>query len=218
VTAPTSPPDERARIINAARAIVETGGVDALSMRKLAAELGVAHTAIYWHVGGRDELIAAIIDAFLADLGDITPRGRTPRQRMESVAREIHRQVVQHRALVALAMEQGRFPGMWFPAQVALAREVTAAGLKGAEAARAVTSLLYLTGAFVMLEAAFEEHADEAHATVDLWNGVEDPSIDRGLRARMAKGFDASVVFDDTLEAVLDAVLAKASAGRAERS
>ena len=207
---PASAPDERTRIISAARAIVETGGVDALSMRKLAAELGVAHTAIYWHVGGRDELIAAIIDAFLADLGDITPRGRTPRLRMESVAREIHRQVVQHRALVAAAMEQGRFPGMWFPAQVALAREVTAAGLKGAEAARAVTSLLYLAGAFVMLEAAFEEHADEAHATVDLWNGVEDPTIDRGLRARMAKGFDASDVFDDTLAAVLDAVLAKA--------
>ena len=82
---PAPAPDERARIIAAARAMVEAGGVEALSMRKLAAELGVAHTAIYWHVGGRDELVAAIIDAFLADLGDITPRGRTPRQRMASV-------------------------------------------------------------------------------------------------------------------------------------
>jgi TetR/AcrR family transcriptional regulator, tetracycline repressor protein len=100
-------------------------------------------------------------------------------------------------------------PAMWFPAQVALAREVTAAGLEGSEAARAVTSLLYLTGAFVMLEAAFEEHADEARATVDLWNGVEDPRIDRGLRARMARGFDAAAVFDDTLEALLDAMLAR---------
>jgi TetR/AcrR family transcriptional regulator, tetracycline repressor protein len=197
-------PDERSRIVAAARGIVEDGGADALSMRKLAAELGVAHTAIYWHVGGRDELIAAVVDAFLADLGDITPKGRSPRQRMASVAREIHRQVVEHRDLVALAMDRGRFPGMWFPAQVALAREVTAAGLKGAEAARAVTSLLYLTGAFVMLEAAFEEHAEAAQATVGLWNGVDDPDIDRGLRTRMARGFDASSVFDDTLDAVLD--------------
>jgi AcrR family transcriptional regulator len=173
-------------------------------MRKLAAELGVAHTAIYWHVGTRDELVDAAVDSFLADLGDITPAGRTPRERMRSVAREIHRQVVEHRALVALAMERGRFPGMWFPAQVALAREVSAAGLKGAEAARAVTTLLYLAGAFVMLEAAFEEHAHEAQATVELWRGVEDPSIDRGLRTRMAKGFDAAAVFEDALEAVLD--------------
>jgi TetR/AcrR family tetracycline transcriptional repressor len=201
----------RAPIVAAARTIVEQGGAEALSMRKLAAELGVAHTAIYWHVGGRDELVAAVVDAFLADLGEITPTGRTPRQRMASVAREIHRQVVEHRALVALAMEQGRFPGMWFPAQVALAREVSAAGLSGTDAARAVTALLYLTGAFVMLEAAFEEHADEAQATVELWRGIEDPTIDRGLRTRMAKGFDAASVFDDTLEAVLDWIEAKAS-------
>jgi len=202
---------ERDRIVAAARGMVEAGGVDALSMRKLAAELDVAHTAIYWHVGSRDDLVGAVIDAFLADLGDITPTGRTPRARMESVAREIRRQVVEHRALVALAMEQGRFPGMWFPAQVALAREVSAAGVKGAEAARAVTSLLYLAGAFVMLEAAFEEHAHEAQATVELWRGVEDPRIDRGLRTRMARGFDAASVFEDTLEAVLDWIIAKAT-------
>jgi TetR/AcrR family transcriptional regulator, tetracycline repressor protein len=205
---------ERDRIVGAARGLIEAGGVDALSMRKLAAELGVAHTAIYWHVGGREELVDAVVDAFLADLGEIAPRGRAPRQRMASVAREIHRQVVEHRALVGLAMERGRFPAMWFPAQVALAREATAAGLEGSEAARAVTSLLYLTGAFVMLEAAFEEHADEARATVDLWNGVEDPRIDRGLRVRMARGFDAAAVFDDTLEALLDAMLARARDNR----
>jgi AcrR family transcriptional regulator len=197
---------ERDRIIAAARRVIETGGVEALSMRKLAAELDVAHTAIYWHVGSRDELVDAVVDAFLADLGDITPTGRSPRDRMRSVAREIHRQVVEHRALVALAMERGRFPGMWFPAQVALAREVSATGLKGAEAARAVTTVLYVTGAFVMLEAAFEEHAQEAQATVELWRGVEDPSIDRSLRTRMAKGFDAAAVFEDALDAVLDAI------------
>ena len=76
---------ERDRIVAAARGMVEAGGVDALSMRKLAAELDVAHTAIYWHVGSRDELVGAVIDAFLADLGDITPTGRTPRARDSAV-------------------------------------------------------------------------------------------------------------------------------------
>lgn len=209
---------ERDRIVGAARRVIETGGVDALSMRKLAAELEVAHTAIYWHVGSRDELVDAVVDTFLADLGDLAPSGRSPRERMRSVAREIHRQVVEHRALVALAMERGRFPGMWFPAQVALAREVSAAGLKGADAARAVTAVLYVTGAFVMLEAAFEEHAQEAHATAALWRGVEDPSIDRGLRTRMAKGFDAASVFEDTLEAVLDSITGRRAGRPSERT
>ena len=44
-----------------------------------------------------------------------------------------------------------------------------------------------------------------------LWRAVDDPSIDRGLRARMAKGFDATSVFEDTLEAVLDWIIAKAT-------
>jgi AcrR family transcriptional regulator len=186
--------------------MVEEGGVDALSMRKLAAELGVAHTAIYWHVGGRDELVNAVVDAFLADLGEITPRGRTPRQRMASIAHEVRRQVVEHRALVALAMDHGRFTGMWFPAQVALAREVSAAGLTGADAARAVMSLLYVTGAFVMLESALDELAVESHATAALWRVVEDPGVDAALRTRMAKGLDTGAVFADVLDAILDRI------------
>ncbi len=69
---------------------------------------------------------------------------------------------------------------MWFPAQVALAREVTAAGLTGADAARAVTSVLYLAGAFVMLETTLAEHADETRGTVELWQTVS--TIPRSTR------------------------------------
>ena len=50
------------RIIDVAREIVRTGGVDALSMRKLSAELGVAPTAIYWHVGDRRRLLDAVLE------------------------------------------------------------------------------------------------------------------------------------------------------------
>ena len=46
-------PVDRERVVNTARALIEGGGVDAVSMRKLAAEMGVAPTAVYWHVGSR---------------------------------------------------------------------------------------------------------------------------------------------------------------------
>ncbi|MDZ4827375.1 MAG: helix-turn-helix domain-containing protein [Actinomycetota bacterium] len=177
----TATQPERARIVAVARRLVERDGPDALSMRKLAADLGVAHTAIYWHVGGRDELIGAIVDSFIADLGEVRPRGRSPRTRMESIALDVHRQAVEHRALVSLAFEQGRATALWQPAHVALAREVEAAGLRGAAAARAVQTILYLAGAFVTLEAALEEHA-ETRAAVAL----------------------SRRVFSDALEAVLD--------------
>jgi AcrR family transcriptional regulator len=198
---------ERARIVSVARRIAERDGADALTMRRLAAELGVAHTAIYWHVGDRSALLGAVADDFLAELGEITPRGRTPRRRMASIAHEVRRQVVEHRTLVALAMEHGRFPAMWFPAQVALAREISAVGRRGADAARAVASILYLAGAFVVLEAALEEHAGATQGTAQLWRDAADPQIDDGLRAHMAHGVDPGRVFDDVLDAVLDRIV-----------
>jgi TetR/AcrR family transcriptional regulator, tetracycline repressor protein len=195
---------ERERILVAARNLLEVGGPDALSMRRLASQLGVAHTAIYWHVGGRDDLIGAIVDEFIAELGEIKPKGRGPRQRTESIVRGIWNQVAQHPVLVSLALEHGRFATMWFPAQLALAREVSASGLKGSDAARAVTTLLYVTGAFVTLESALAEHAGEAQESAELWSAVEDPAIEKGLRTRMARGVDVAAVFDDTLDAVLN--------------
>ena len=182
---------ERERIIAAARAgSSSSDGVDALSMRKLAAELGVAHTAIYWHVGGRDELVDAVIDSFLADLGDITPRGRTPPS-AHGVGRARDPPAGRRAPCTGRARDgAGPLPRACGSPRRSRSRERSARPVsEGADAARAVTSLLYLAGAFVMLETAFEEHADEAQATVDLWNGVEDPRIDRGSASTHGQGF-----------------------------
>ena len=44
-------PVTRDAIVDAAMGLVEAQGIDALTMRRLSDELGVAVTAIYWHVG-----------------------------------------------------------------------------------------------------------------------------------------------------------------------
>ena len=50
-------PVSRDRVVRVATAIVDARGVDALSMRGLATELGVTAMALYRHVGSRDELL-----------------------------------------------------------------------------------------------------------------------------------------------------------------
>ncbi|MEU1688086.1 GntR family transcriptional regulator [Micromonospora sp. NPDC005707] len=57
----------RERVLRTAVALADEGGLAAVSMRQIAAELGVATMSLYRHVRGRDELILAMADAVLAD-------------------------------------------------------------------------------------------------------------------------------------------------------
>ncbi|GAB2916849.1 TetR/AcrR family transcriptional regulator [Rhodococcus aerolatus] len=49
-------------ILSAALRLVDAEGLDALSMRRLAGELGVAAPSLYHHVAGKAELLDALVD------------------------------------------------------------------------------------------------------------------------------------------------------------
>ena len=53
----TAPPLDRDRLIAAAFAQLEEDGLEGLSMRRLAARLGVQAPALYWHVADKAELL-----------------------------------------------------------------------------------------------------------------------------------------------------------------
>jgi AcrR family transcriptional regulator len=61
----------RERIVAAAIALIERDGPEALTMRRLAGELGVEAMSLYNHVANRDELLAAIGDRMLEPLREI---------------------------------------------------------------------------------------------------------------------------------------------------
>jgi AcrR family transcriptional regulator len=62
VARPTIPLLSRELIVETALGIIDAGGVDALSMRRLAAKLGVRSPSIYHHFAGKDEILEAIVD------------------------------------------------------------------------------------------------------------------------------------------------------------
>jgi AcrR family transcriptional regulator len=55
----------RERVVEAAQALVHAAGVDSLSMRQLAGELGVTATALYYHVGSKDALLDEVFCALM---------------------------------------------------------------------------------------------------------------------------------------------------------
>jgi AcrR family transcriptional regulator len=65
---PTRVPLSRPRVLEAAIALADGSGVDGLSMRKLAQELGVVPMALYKHVANKDELLDGMIDVVIGEI------------------------------------------------------------------------------------------------------------------------------------------------------
>jgi AcrR family transcriptional regulator len=61
-------PLSKARVLDAAVALADEGGVDALSMRKIAQALGVVPMALYKHVANKNELLDGMIDAVVGEI------------------------------------------------------------------------------------------------------------------------------------------------------
>ncbi|MET0237973.1 MAG: TetR/AcrR family transcriptional regulator C-terminal domain-containing protein [Kibdelosporangium sp.] len=58
----------RPEIVSAALRYVDEHGLDALSMRALAKEMGVYPTALYWHIGTKAQLVGAATATVLDDI------------------------------------------------------------------------------------------------------------------------------------------------------
>lgn len=180
-------------VVEVAGRIVDAHGADALTMRRLADELGVAVTSIYWHVGNRDELVDALVDRLIADMGTLRARGTTPRERIASLARAMRKKLLERPQLVALAHERTRTPAMFQPVQDAIARELAEMGLPDDETALALRALQLHVITSVLLVRSIDRY------------GANEP-------------VDAVEVFEFTLAAMLDALEARAGAPSSERS
>lgn len=57
----------RHRLLAAALRVLEREGIGGLSMRKVAAELGVKAASLYWHVRNKEQLLDLLTDELMAD-------------------------------------------------------------------------------------------------------------------------------------------------------
>lgn len=91
----------RRRLVRAGIAIADAEGVAALTMRRLAAELGTSAMSLYRHVQNRDQLLALMVDAAYAQAHLPTPAPPDWRSRLELSARAQWRLYQDHPWLAA---------------------------------------------------------------------------------------------------------------------
>lgn len=93
-------------IVSRAVEVADTEGLDAVSMRRLATELGVGTMSLYRHVPGKSELLDLMIDHVNAMPEGAPPTDLGWREHLEMCARGSYRNYLQHAWL--LQVDQSR--------------------------------------------------------------------------------------------------------------
>ncbi|MEO6125196.1 MAG: TetR/AcrR family transcriptional regulator [Ilumatobacteraceae bacterium] len=83
------------RVIMTALALIDADGLEAMTVRRLAAELATGSASLYRHIASRDELLVLIVDHVLGDI--VLPVAALPgRTRVEQLAAELRRVLIAH--------------------------------------------------------------------------------------------------------------------------
>lgn len=87
-------PLSRERVLRAAVALADQGGIGSVTMRRLGQELGVEAMSLYKHVKNKDDLLDGIVDLVVGDI-DVPPAGTPWKEAMR------HRAVSAHEVMLA---------------------------------------------------------------------------------------------------------------------
>ena len=143
----------RERILEAALAIVDEDGVEALSMRRLAAALGVDPMAIYHHVPGKPAVLDGLVERVFGTLPAGRKAGAMWQEQVRAFARSYYALLRAHLHLVIYLTADARSGA---PAALvageALYAALADAGLGNADVVRAADTLVDYLHGFALAE------------------------------------------------------------------
>ena len=101
-------PISREAIVTAAVQLLDREGLAALSMRRLADELGTGAASLYWHVGSKDGLLDLVLDQVIGEGQVPDPDPPRWREQLKEVARGQRAASLRHPWVVRVSI--GRIP------------------------------------------------------------------------------------------------------------
>ena len=197
---------DRGKIVAAALALAREGGDKALSMRKLAARLGVDVSALYWHFRNKEELMASVASSAAEQIELEVPSEGDWTARAMALCRSLRAQL---RAHPELGLQAGDSP--WttpFNARAngELLRVLQGSGLEGAELLLAGQGLLHQVTALSHSEVLGAASSAEgvrrfaSAVTAHLPDGLDDAWRDL-RRLPVEQSFDR--LFEDSVGAMI---------------
>jgi AcrR family transcriptional regulator len=201
-------PLDRERLFSAAIAVADAGGIAALTIRSVAAELGVKPMSLYHHVANKEAIIDGIVDIVFSEI-DLPPADADWRSAL-SLRAHSARAVLRRHPWATPLMESRSHPG---PATLrhhdAVLRTLRRGGFPIALAGHAYSLLDSYIYGFALEEAALPfspENVDDAMAgfmaqfPADEYPHLVEFATEHVLRP----GYDYGDEFDFGLELILD--------------
>jgi len=200
-------PLARERIVGAAIKIIDGEGLDALSMRRLGAELGVNPMAAYYHVPNKAALYDLVLEAVMmgVDTSVVDPAAPLAEQ-LKQAARAYRAAILEHpRTIPVLAARSLRSAAALRPVEPFLGI-LFAAGLTSNEALAAVDAVAqYILGGVV----GYYHHIVDGEAgeqrEFEALDVAEFPNMSRVLAEGHYAGFEAE--FEFGLDAIVRGLL-----------
>jgi AcrR family transcriptional regulator len=196
-------------ILSTALRVVDDEGLDALTMRHLAEEIGVATMSLYTHVATKEEVLQGVLNLVAAEIPMPAP-GMAPWDALRAVNRGFRQTAMRHPNLVPLIMRQ---PPAGADSLVTLDTALDAlrrAGIDVARTAAAYRLMASFAIGFVSLECGGYFRPVDVGAPVDL-----------GPVARVAEAapylasWDADAEFEAGMDALIGVLTTWAGSGAA---
>ncbi|MCX4745917.1 TetR/AcrR family transcriptional regulator [Kitasatospora sp. NBC_01287] len=200
------------QVVVTARRIVAEEGVDRLTMRRLATEVGSTPMALYHHVRGREELLVLLLDDYVARELHRPDLPADPRERVLVCTTAIHRALADCPWIVEVltADDLMSASALWFVEQIV--DGLTECGLTPERAVRGYRAIWYYTaGEMLVRAAAARRRTDDDRATYRERVFAE---LDPDELPRLAQVADrwaaltAENTYPDGLRALVDGLLA----------
>ena len=192
-------------IFRAALRLVDDEGLDALTMRRLAADLGVAPMSLYSHVPDKDRLLLGVVNLATREIR-LPDRDTEPWEALKTITREFRRVALEHPNLVPLIVRQPPTGSEGLHTLEMALDALRRVGMEATTTARAYRVMASFAIGFVSLE------CGGYFGPVDLAAGEQVAPVDVSTLPRIMEAapylteWDADEEFEDGMDLIIGAL------------
>ena len=194
VVRPKVPLISRRKALEIALEIIDSDGLDALSIRRLATAMGVNGASLYHHFSGKEDIVAGVVDLAMEEVRGVGAPGASWRAWLPENARSLRHALLAHPALLPVVVG-ARSHGLGARLLDASAARLMGDGVPSA----VVMPLLDALAAFAISSAMHEIRSGDPDESA----AREYPAL---AKAAAERGLSADQIFDLVTTSILEAI------------